>query len=528
MRLRLQLFMFAMVCAANAQSFVARYAATLEPDEAAPRGYSWTTGADDVWRIEKLNLDLGDKFKMTIESGTLVIGRHDSDALWALLVPDAPTEIHSSLAGAGQHATSIWFRFHPARALELFAQAKPAAEAKLDTVAIEDALSFARRMAGWKLSNSYHTSGQPYVPPRSALVMDIETAERPRLFFTYDPDENELKHIAAFSTRGLPPDRPIDIATATQAFDKVWEAFDREFPLFDLRPNVDWAALREQYRPRAAAAKTSYALAAVIAEMLTKLEEFHIWVRCGAETLPGYNRERPLNANWKASDKLIGGLKDAGGDMTVGRTQDGIGCVNIFQLSKPKLPDDFDAALEKLGDAWGLIIDLRFNGGGDESLGRKVAGRFVDDSRVYSLSQFRSGPKHEDFGEITKRVVNPRGPWRYESPVIVLIGQKTMSSAESFALMLAQAPNVTLMGEHTAGSSANPKRLDLPGEIAVNMPRWLDMDPNGKPLDRVGVVPKIVVDAKPEQFTPEHDPVMEAALARLRAIPAEERKPGRR
>jgi C-terminal processing protease CtpA/Prc len=101
-----------------------------------------------------------------------------------------------------------------------------------------------------------------------------------------------------------------------------------------------------------------------------------------------------------------------------------------------------------------------------------------------------------------------------------------MSSAESFYLMFAQCPQVTTMGDRTAGSSANPRRIDAGSGITVNLPRWLDLLPNGNRLDTVGVSPDVRVEAGPGEFFNESDPVLEAALKRLRALPEAERQPG--
>ncbi|MGA2615995.1 MAG: S41 family peptidase [Thermoguttaceae bacterium] len=165
----------------------------------------------------------------------------------------------------------------------------------------------------------------------------------------------------------------------------------------------------------------------------------------------------------------------------------------------------------------GLILDLRFNGGGSEPLGCQIAGRLLDRRRVYSLSQYRNGPRHTDLGPKSERAGGPAGPWHYVGPVVVLQGQKTMSSAESFALALAQCPQATTVGDRTAGSSGNPRRAHAGAGIAVNLPRWIDMEPQGNPIDSVGVSPRVKIDAKPEDLSDNNDPVLAAALENLRS-----------
>jgi C-terminal processing protease CtpA/Prc len=96
------------------------------------------------------------------------------------------------------------------------------------------------------------------------------------------------------------------------------------------------------------------------------------------------------------------------------------------------------------------------------------------------------------------------------------------------ALMFAQCPQATTMGDRTGGSSGNPRQMELEGGIVVNLPRWNDMDPDGNPIEVVGSAPKVKIDAKPAEFTATQDPVLEAALATLRKIAKKDRKPGKR
>ena len=62
----------------------------------------------------------------------------------------------------------------------------------------------------------------------------------------------------------------------------------------------------------------------------------------------------------------------------------------------------------------------------------------------------------------------------------------------------------------------------------MNLPRWLDLDVDGKPIDAVGIAPDVVVDAAPKDFTSTSDPVLERALVELRKTPERARKAGKR
>ena len=81
------------------------------------------------------------------------------------------------------------------------------------------------------------------------------------------------------------------------------------------------------------------------------------------------------------------------------------------------------------------------------------------------------------------------------------------------------------LGDRTAGSSANPRRIDAGAGIVVNLPRWIDMDPQGKPIDAVGVPPRVKIETRPEDFTGDRDPVLTAALEDV-AQPCEVRPSG--
>jgi hypothetical protein len=439
--------------------------------------------------------------------------------------PDDPARITAKgQPGDGETTTAILLRFAPAEIGRVF-PSKTVIGPGRGWKRTEAARIFRHKLGyDW-----YTPAGNPTVVPSGITLVDADTKGGKRRFYKLDGSSGKVTYVIDFEAKALPAEPPVGGKEAEKAFDEVWEAFDREYANFVLLPKLKWDKVGADSRKQLDAVQTRFDLAAVLSDMLASLEDLHVWVQCGEAGLPGYSRPLPQNGSWRGSLAMIGTeVRDTEHDLLWSRTKDGIGYLNVHQLGDEALPQVFDDALDELADTWALVIDLRFNGGGDENLAQALAGRFVDQERVYSKHQYRIGPGHDQLGEVQERKVAPRGPWRYESPVIALWGQRTMSSAESFALMLAQCPQVTTLGDRTAGSSANPRRLELDCGITVNLPRWHDMDPAGNPVEHAGIQPEVKLDFPPEKFGQSSDPVLEAALARLRKTPSSDRKPGKR
>ena len=128
---------------------------------------------------------------------------------------------------------------------------------------------------------------------------------------------------------------------------------------------------------------------------------------------------------------------------------------------------DFDAAFERFRNSPALILDVRMNPGGNDSLAFEIAGRFIPTVTAGSV-RFRNGPSHRDFGAPIQRTVSPRGAWQYGGQVLLLVGRRCASSNESFIAAMGASPNVTLVGDRTAGSTGNPGTFPLAGGWSVH------------------------------------------------------------
>lgn len=310
---------------------------------------------------------------------------------------------------------------------------------------------------------------------------------------------------------------PIESLAAVALLEKAWTVFNDEYPMFSIREKVDWDALRDRYLAQARSAKSAQETAILIAQMLRHLQDGHVWIRHKGKNIPVFKvlAELNVNKNTRIYEGLLGRIHPTGKGFMWAKTSDHIGWVMFTRWSGADLPDQFDEVMEQMRDTRGLIVDVRWNGGGDAELSKYIASRFVDRTRVYSHYQHRNGHRRMDLTTKIAQTISPRGPWTYDRPVILLMGQGCVSACESFCAMMAACPNVTTMGDHTRGSTGFPVPFRLGHEIEIHVPQWIVTLPNGQLVDGQGIRPDIAFTPKADSFTGERDALLALALDRL-------------
>ncbi len=478
-------------------------------DQALP----WDFAAADIFQLSGFSFQVGQGFKVETGPADVGIGHSTNGAVWAVIIPRSGGRLTSQVTNQPEPVLTIWLRFHPSTIDTLFPP---------DTVSSNGDQDLATEMsviANFKLQNSWHAGNNVLIPPLNQMTVDVDTLAGPRRFFAVDTAAGTATYYSWFEGHSVPVPPAITPDLAASAFDQLWQAFDQTYAMFVIRPEVDWTALRTQYRPQALASQSTWQFAGICADMLKPLRDLHVWLMVGNAYVPVFNRPRPSNANPSAYSSLLGGLNDAGPEIQWAITPDKIGFIVIYSWTDDSESAAFDQALDQMRDTRGLILDVRLNGGGSEPLAQQVAGRFLTNSFIYAYDQIRTGTNHTDLSEKRPRTVAPDGPWRYDRPVIVLIGQKAMSSNESFIAMMTGDPQAVTMGDHTAGSSGNPKIVQLPLDMTVSVPQWIDYLPDGTLLDEHGITPDIPFTAAPEAFEGARDALLSPALERLKSVP---------
>lgn len=296
-------------------------------------------------------------------------------------------------------------------------------------------------------------------------------------------------------------------------FEDVWQNFDQRYAFFDYR-SIDWNQLGDTYRARIREPMSDSALASVIGEMITRLEDQH------AVLISPFGAFRYRGKGWAHNYDPAEVVRDYfGGNILAtpshrigyGWLARDIGYVGIPSFLDTGWGSEIDSALDALREARGLVIDIRDNGGGDERIGLEIAGRFTEVTRTYALTKFRNGPAHADFGPVIQKRLAPLGR-RYAGRIVVLTNRYIASAGEDFLLMLRALPNVTVIGDTTAGVGSNPLVLTLANGWTYRVPQSIQMTPDGFIYDGRGLAPDIVVFMADADVAKGRDTILDRAI----------------
>ena len=169
----------------------------------------------------------------------------------------------------------------------------------------------------------------------------------------------------------------------------------------------------------------------------------------------------------------------------------------------------------------GLIIDLRFNGGGFSGLALNFAGYLFDETiliaRHSSYNDLLGEWEYSDY----PTEIEP-GPLYYDGPIVVIISPHCVSACEGFTYWLTQNGRATVIGyAGTAGAygGVGSGQYAMPGDIEMQFPTNRSETPDGDLLiEGVGVMPDIVVPLTYEDVLGQADSLIEKAVEILQDL----------
>ncbi|QQE10494.1 Ig-like domain-containing protein [Planctomycetota bacterium] len=298
-----------------------------------------------------------------------------------------------------------------------------------------------------------------------------------------------------------------------EAWRKLGELMETQYSYRD-RMGIKWAEMCESMAGEVTAARPAELLVEKMRWLLSHARDMHLGIayegkRSGTSiSYPKHNS----NVNWVLSQ--LSEQENHARKVISAKTPDGFGYIWVGSLSGnlSATENGFYEALRRFKDAPGVILDLRSNGGGDEILGRKIAGCFIKGQLAYAKNISVNPESETGFSDVHTRYLNQNdsGP-AFDGKVAVLIGGRCVSSCEALVLMMKAAPNATLIGDRTRGSSGNPQRHDVIDGIQVSLPSWQAMTMDEVCFEGEGIEPDVWVRAEADEFE-DGDPVFEAGV----------------
>ena len=174
-----------------------------------------------------------------------------------------------------------------------------------------------------------------------------------------------------------------------------------------------------------------------------------------------------------------------------------------------------DRVLADLGTTRGLVVDIRANGGGWDTVSLAIARRFAGPRALAWSEQRRSGPRHDQFRPWRHTYVDAAPANAYDRPVVLLTSGGTFSAAETFTLAMRVRDHVTLLGESTSGHYSDMIDGELPNGWTYTFSGERYRAADGEVYEARGTPPDHAVPVDADALRHGRDPQLEAAIALL-------------
>jgi hypothetical protein len=216
----------------------------------------------------------------------------------------------------------------------------------------------------------------------------------------------------------------------------------------------------------------------------------HLGLSYSAQALPEDEGESEFNAS---EMKRWYGPQVNHGVEKIERLADNIMLLDLRVFPPPEMAGDvFAAAMTVVAQGAALIIDLRQNGGGEDTVnlltgyllepGSPLSGSYTRPTNVRTYATSPTWVPGRRFGS--------------EKPVYILTSRKTFSAAEALAYDLQALKRATIVGEVTGGGAHPFEYRRIHPHFAVDLPESKSINPlTNSNWQDVGVKPDVAVPA---------------------------------
>jgi carboxyl-terminal processing protease len=139
--------------------------------------------------------------------------------------------------------------------------------------------------------------------------------------------------------------------------------------------------------------------------------------------------------------------------------------------------------MKDLKDTKHIIIDVRFNGGGNDEVSLEILRHFNPSKKLVASKKTRLG---DDFTK-TLPVYLDSSIEAYTKPVFLLTSQQSASATDMMALSSLELNNFTLIGSHTQGAVSDALQKKLPNGWHFTLSNEVYMDIKGTIYENIGI-----------------------------------------
>ncbi len=315
-----------------------------------------------------------------------------------------------------------------------------------------------------------------------------------------------------------PPTHP-EINEYRSFLDLVWELYDQKYVGFDGK-NVDWEGIHQQYSDMAAEADSTDELMEVVVAMVGELEDRNAFLAMGGSVVQTFSGVTSVNFDESVLMEYLEPWDfkwdSSFGVMWGSCVIDSIPYFAIrhfnYFFTFMHFRDEFITHL----DSPGMILDLRMSDDFSLVPAEQIPSLFTDQNMVAFLTQYRTGPDHDDLSPLENHQVSS-SPYAFNKPVVVLAGQQNFGPAEAFLSVMERIPLVTIIGDTTGGGANTPGYMSQQywpvwdfWDLTCPFARFLTADTVC--IEGVGIIPDIYVQATQGDFAAGEDPVLEYAI----------------
>ena len=303
-------------------------------------------------------------------------------------------------------------------------------------------------------------------------------------------------------------------------FDVLWKTFDEHYCYFEQK-GIDWQGVKDIYKPRALACRTTDDLFNTCAQMLDTLRDGHVNLSSSFNT-SYYRRwwsDYPQDFNLRTLQEyyLEFDYRSTGGISYRTLAGGKIGYMYIPSFSSPIGTGNLNAIFAYFNDCDALVIDIRNNGGGMLSNVETLVSRFIDSEFTTAYIRHKTGPGHNDFSEPYPMTYHPAVTGKHwDKPVAVLTNRSCFSAANDFVSAMKQLPGVKIVGARTGGGGGMPFSSQMPCGWKVRFSACPVTDASGHDIEEgIDPSPGCEMHAPDTELAAGRDSILEFAISIL-------------